>query len=90
MKDHPSQWIVSGLTCREVTDRTSDYLDERLPIVTKIRVALHLASCADCRTYVQQIALVRDAPALLLKPRLSPINRLRLRQHFARCHAPLQ
>lgn len=90
MKDHPSQWIVSGLTCRAVTDRTSDYLDERLPILTKLRVALHLASCADCRVYVKQIALVRDAMAHISKPRPSPINRLRLRRHFAQCHASLQ
>jgi predicted anti-sigma-YlaC factor YlaD len=70
MKDHPSQWIHSGLTCRDVTDRASEYLDDRLPILTKVRVGLHLASCAHCRTYVKQI-----------DP--SPVNRLRLRQQFA-------
>jgi len=90
MKDHPSQWIASGLTCRNVADCTTDYLDEHLPILTKVRVRLHLASCADCRTYVKQIALVRDAAALLHKPLPSPINRLRLRQHFAQFHTSLQ
>lgn len=34
-----------------------------LPL-TKVRVGLHLASCADCRAYVRQIALVRDATSL--------------------------
>jgi predicted anti-sigma-YlaC factor YlaD len=88
MKDHPSQWITSGLTCRGVTDRTSDYLDERLSILTKVRVVLHLASCANCRTYAKQLALVRDTMALLPKPLPSPLSRLRLRQHFAQYHAP--
>jgi putative zinc finger protein len=83
MKDHPSQWIHCGLTCREVTDRVSEYLDERLPMLTKIRVGLHLASCADCRTYVTQIVLVRDTWIRLPKPAHSPINRLDLRQHFS-------
>lgn len=90
MKDHPSQWIVSGLTCRSITELTSDYLDERLPIVRKVRVTLHLATCADCRAYVEQIALVQDAMACLPKLLPSPINRLRLSQHFARCQTPLQ
>lgn len=83
MKDHPSQWIHSGLTCREVTDRVSKYLDNRLPILTNVRVGFHLASCTHCRTYVMQISLVRDAVALLPKPFPSPTNRLRLRRYFA-------
>lgn len=90
MKDHPSQWITSGLTCRHIVDRTTDHLDERLSILTKVRVGLHLASCADCRAYVKQMALIRDAAGLLPKPLPSPINRLRLRQYFAHCHAPSQ
>ena len=87
MKDHPSQWIASGLTCRDVTERTSDYLDEQLPILTKVRVGLHLASCADCRTYAKQIALIRHTLVLLPKRFPSPINRLRLRQQFAAAHS---
>lgn len=86
MKDHPSQWIHSGLTCRDVTDRSSEYLDDRLPMLTKVRVGLHLASCAHCRTYVKQLLLVRDTLASLPKPYPSPIQRLRLRQHFSALH----
>lgn len=83
MKDHPSQWIESGLTCRNVVDRTTDYLEDRLPILTKIRVGLHVASCADCHAYVKQMALVPETIALLPRQLPSPVNRLFLRQHFA-------
>lgn len=86
MKDRPSQWIHSGLTCRDVTDRVSEYLDDRLPMLTKIRVGLHLASCADCRTYVTHIMLVRDTLARLPKPAPSLINPLRLPRHFSLLH----
>jgi len=86
MKDHPSQWIHSGFTCRNVTERASDYVDDRLPILTKVRVGLHLASCPDCRVHVKQIALVSEAVALLPKRYPSPIQRLQLRQHFAAHH----
>jgi hypothetical protein len=88
MKDHPSQWIASGLTCREVAERASEYLDDASPLLIKISVGLHVASCAHCRVYVNQIILMRDTAALLPKGTPSTINRLRLRRHFARCYAP--
>jgi predicted anti-sigma-YlaC factor YlaD len=83
MKDHPLQWIRSGLTCCDVTDRASEYLDDHLPILTKARVGLHLASCAHCRAYVKQIDLVSSALRSLPKLYPPPINRLHLRQQFA-------
>ena len=86
MKEHPSQWIASGLTCRDLTDRASKYLDDRIPILTKVRVGLHLASCAHCRAYVKQIDLVSTAIRSLPKLYPSPLNRLRLRQQFAAHH----
>lgn len=89
MNDHPSQWIQSGLTCCIVADFASEYLDDHLPMRTKIRVGFHLASCVDCRTYLKQMALVCEAAAGLPKPYPSPIGRMHLRQHFARCYPSL-
>ena len=86
MKDHPSQWIHSGLTCRDLTDRASEYLDDRLPILTKVRVGLHLASCAHCRAYMEQIDLVSSALRSLPKLYPSPLNRLCLSERFAARH----
>ena len=87
MNDHPSQWIRSGLTCRDVTDRASEYLDNRLRILTKVRISLHLASCAHCRAYVKQIDLVSSALRRLPEFYPSPLNRLRLSERFATRHA---
>jgi predicted anti-sigma-YlaC factor YlaD len=83
MKDHPSQWIRSGLTCCDVTDRACEYLDDHLPILTKVLVGLHLSSCAGCRAYMQQIDLVSSALRSLPKLYPSPVNRIRLRWQFA-------
>ena len=88
MKDHTPQWIQSGPICRNVAGLASEYLDDCLPMLTRVRVGLHLASCTDCRTYMKQMALVCEAAADLPKQYPSPITRLRLRQHFARCHSP--
>lgn len=89
MKDHTPQWIQSGPNCRNVAGLASEYLDDCLPMLTKVRVALHLASCADCRTYMKQMVLVCEAAAGLPKQYPFSITRLRLRQHFAHCHSPL-
>ena len=87
MKDHPSLWTHSGLTCCDVTDRASEYLDDRLPILTKVRVGLHLASCAHCRAYMKQIDLVSSTLRSLPKLYPSRLNRLHLRERFAARHA---
>lgn len=87
MKDHPSQWIPSGLTCRETAGLAGEYLDDRLPLLAGIRVGLHLASCAHCRAYFSQIVLIGEAARLFPKTIPSPVNRLRLRRHFAAQHS---
>ena len=88
MKEHPSQsqWIHSGLTCRDVAERATDYLEDRVPSLTAIRIGLHLTSCAGCRTYVKQVDLVSSVLRSLPKLYPSPVNRLRLRQQFAAHH----
>ena len=86
MKDHPSQGIHRGLTCRDLTDRASEYLDGRLPILTKVLVGLHLSSCAHCRAYMKQIDLVSSALRSLPNLYPPPVTRLRLRQQFAARH----
>lgn len=86
MKDHASE----GLTCWDVTDRASDYLDDRLPILTKVRVDLHLVSCSHCRTYVKQINLVSSALRSLPELYPSQANRFRLSERFAGRHANLR
>ncbi|WP_439576543.1 anti-sigma factor family protein [Elioraea sp.] len=53
------------LTCREVTERASEYLDGNLPFGRRLAFRLHLLMCRHCRRYVDQlagtIALVRAA-----------------------------
>ena len=87
MKDHSSQLVYSGLTCRIVAEQASSYLEDQLPPFTRIRVRLHVRSCAHCRAYVAQIGLISSALRSLPRLYISPLNRLRLRQEFAARHA---
>jgi anti-sigma factor RsiW len=86
MKDHPSQWIHTGLTCRDVAEWATDYLEDQLPASTTIRMSFHLAFCADCRAYVRQIGLVSSVIRSLPKLFPAPVNRLHLRRQFVAYH----
>ena len=65
MVHDPPEQTASEITCREVAEWTSAYLDEHVNETSKVRMALHLATCAGCEAYVKQIASVRDMLGLL-------------------------
>ena len=74
--------IVPEITCQEVAQWASAYLDEHVGDDRKRRIVLHLAVCAGCETYVKQIATVRDTVGLLPKTVEQPSDSQRLRQAF--------
>jgi hypothetical protein len=86
MKDHSSQRIHTGLSCRDVAEQATDYLEDRLPALTTIRIGLHLTSCVGCRSYVMQIVLVSSSLRNLPKLYPSPVNRHRLCRKFVAHH----
>ena len=43
------------LTCREVTEHATDYMEGALPVRTRWAVRLHLLLCRMCRAYVVQL-----------------------------------
>ena len=91
MKDRPSQWTSNRLTCRDVTDRASEYLDDRLVGLTKVLVDMHLVSCTHCRVYMKQIDLISAALKSFPAPYASLLNGLCLRPQFAaRYDSPLR
>lgn len=55
------------LTCREVTEMASAYLDRELSWPKKAQFRLHLMMCRHCRQYVDQLAktvtLLQHPPA---------------------------
>lgn len=52
---------MKGLTCREVIDFVSDYLDGALPGETLTIFEGHLAICPDCRAYIDNFRLTLKA-----------------------------
>ena len=43
------------LSCREVVELVTDYLEIRLPAAGRRRFEEHLAGCDGCTTYVEQL-----------------------------------
>lgn len=52
------------LNCRDVTERASDYLDQSMSRLDRLKILTHLMICQHCRRYVEQmntvITLVRE------------------------------
>jgi len=43
------------LTCKELTELITDYLEERLPQTEQLRFEQHLSACSGCVAYLQQM-----------------------------------
>ena len=57
--------IPSELTCKELVELITDYLEDVLPADERTRFELHVCSCTGCRAYLSQIrALVRASGRL--------------------------
>jgi predicted anti-sigma-YlaC factor YlaD len=82
MKEQSSPQSAQEVTCQEVAEWASAYLEQHVDDPTKVRMALHLVLCAGCDAYVRQIAAVRDLVGLLPEPSPDQAQRDRLRQAF--------
>lgn len=43
------------LTCRELTELVTDYLEGRLSIWQRVQFQMHLGMCRHCRAYLHQM-----------------------------------
>jgi predicted anti-sigma-YlaC factor YlaD len=48
------------LTCKELAENASEYLDGNLPPSRRLAVRVHLLLCRHCRDYVDQLALTLE------------------------------
>ena len=53
MPDH--QVREQGPTCRDVVETITDYLEDRMSVQERERFEMHLAICAGCETYMEQM-----------------------------------
>jgi anti-sigma factor RsiW len=63
------------LSCQEITDRVTEYLEGELSLLQRLQFRLHLAMCRTCSRYLEQmrltIAALRELPPESVSPELS-------------------
>ena len=47
--------IEAEMTCRELVELVTDYLEGTLPAAERARFEAHLADCPDCTNYLDQM-----------------------------------
>ncbi len=77
------------LKCRDVTEMTTDYLDNALPLRQRVAMRWHLAICSFCRRHLKQlratITLLRHMPHPPFPPEREAVLMAELRRER---HAP--
>ena len=72
-----------ALTCREVAELVTDYLEAALTRQERRRLEAHLARCPDCPNYVEQMRQTVDLIGQLAADPLAPEADRQLRAAFA-------
>ena len=60
------------LTCRELVELVTDYLEGRLARDERARFEMHLCYCDGCAAYLQQIRQVKEAAGRLAEASIAP------------------
>jgi anti-sigma factor RsiW len=53
------------MTCQEITELVTDYLEGRLSLRQRLRFRWHLRLCTGCRAYLRQMRMTIDAAGRL-------------------------
>ena len=64
--------IKSELTCKELVELVTEYLEDRLPPDDKTRFELHVCTCTGCRVYLAQMRAVIRMTGRLAEEDLPP------------------
>jgi anti-sigma factor RsiW len=73
---------AAGLTCREVVELVTNYLEGALSRRNRRRFEAHIAACHGCTTYLDQMRLTIEALGRVPESTLSPGARDELTHAF--------
>ena len=73
---------AEALSCRELTELVTDYLEGALPPAEKSRFEDHLAECGNCEIYLEQIRATIRVSGTLTPDELTPDAEEALLQAF--------
>lgn len=73
---------ADDLTCRELVEIITDYLEGALPETARERFDAHLQGCEGCRRYLHQMQTTIQITGTLTEERIEPATRIELLQLF--------
>jgi predicted anti-sigma-YlaC factor YlaD len=63
------------LTCKEITELNTDYLEGKLSTLQSLKFRFHLARCQHCRAFIRQMkAVIRLLAALVPEAPPEPVR----------------
>jgi len=68
----------NDLSCKELVELVTEYLENSLPLSEKAQFEAHLAVCPGCRIYLEQMRQTVHAVGHLTEESLDPTTRDRL------------
>jgi anti-sigma factor RsiW len=68
----------NDLSCKELAELVTEYLENSLPLREKAQFEAHLALCPGCRTYLEQMRQTVHAVGHLAEESLDPTTRDKL------------
>lgn len=71
-----------SLTCQEVVELITDYLENVLLAETRKRLEEHVADCPGCETYIEQIRQTISTVHAIAEEPVSPTTKQNLLQLF--------
>jgi anti-sigma factor RsiW len=74
--------IADELTCRELVELVTEYLEGTLPSPDRARFEAHLDRCSHCRRYLDQMRLTIRAMGSLSEETIDPAARESLLEAF--------
>ena len=70
------------LSCRELVELVTDYLENALPLAERVRFEEHLIACPGCQTYLEQMRQTIDVLGRVTEESLEPAARDQLLDLF--------
>ena len=78
---------VEQLSCQELVELVTDYLEDALPPVERARFEAHIEPCDGCRTYLEQIRTTIALTGRLTPEQLEPAAEAALLGAFRHWHS---
>ena len=74
--------MENGLSCQELVELVTDFLEDALPPVEQARFEAHLTGCDGCTRYLAQMRVTIAAVGRLTEETIEPAARAELLQLF--------